>query len=98
MTSTAVNKAEVIDNKCVVHYTDKKGEGSIECDVVLSAAGVTANIENIGLEELGVKTEYGKIIVDEYYRTNIEGCFCNRRCYSRSGISPRGISRSNLLC
>lgn len=75
MTSTAVNKAEVIDNKCVVHYTDKKGEGSIECDVVLSAAGVTANIENIGLEELGVKTEYGKIIVDEYYRTNIEGVY-----------------------
>ncbi|MEA3504093.1 MAG: FAD-dependent oxidoreductase, partial [Bacteroidota bacterium] len=53
----------------------KKGIKEVEADIVLSAVGITANIENIGLEEVGVKTEQGKIIVDEYYNTNIEGVY-----------------------
>lgn len=47
----------------------------IECDVVLSAAGVTANIENIGLETLGVKTDRGLIQVNDYYETNVKGIY-----------------------
>lgn len=53
---------------------DGKAE-TIVCDVVLSAAGVTPNIENIGLEELGIVTERGYIKVDEYYQTNVPGVY-----------------------
>lgn len=72
MTSTAVKKAEIIDGKVKLYFTDKKGDGEIESEVVLSAAGISANIENIGLEEVGITTEKGKILVDKYYRTNID--------------------------
>lgn len=75
MTKTTVNNVEVKDNSCIVNYTDKKGESSIEAEIVLSAVGVVANIENIGLEEVGVNTEKGKVLVDEYYKTNIDGIY-----------------------
>jgi dihydrolipoamide dehydrogenase len=75
MTGTAVKNVDVVDGRCIVNYTDKKGENTIECEVVLSAVGVTANIENLGLEELGIKTKKGKILVDEYYRTNVDGVY-----------------------
>jgi dihydrolipoamide dehydrogenase len=52
-----------------------KGEEKLEADVVLSAAGITSNIENIGLEYSGIITENGKIKVDEYYRTTQEGYY-----------------------
>jgi dihydrolipoamide dehydrogenase len=51
------------------------GLEQIECDVVLSAVGVTSNIENLGLEQCGIKTEKGKVIVDSYYKTNVEGLY-----------------------
>ena len=69
---------ESVDNKgsgCKVFVKTKKGEETIECDVVLSAVGIQANIENIGLEEVGVKIDNGKIIVDDFYRTNIPGVY-----------------------
>jgi dihydrolipoamide dehydrogenase len=59
----------------VVTYKNAKGEHKIECDVVLSAVGVTPNIENIGLEAVGIKTERGIIVTDDYYATNIPGYF-----------------------
>ncbi|MCK9255395.1 MAG: dihydrolipoyl dehydrogenase [Bacteroidales bacterium] len=75
MTGTAVKNVDIVDNKCIVNYTDKKGENSIESEIVLSAVGVTTNLENLGLEELGIKIENGKILVDEFYKTNIEGIY-----------------------
>jgi dihydrolipoamide dehydrogenase len=75
MSGTAVKNVEVNDGKCIVNYTDKKGDAVLECEIVLSAVGVTTNLENLGLEEVGVKTEYSKVIVDEFYRTNIEGIY-----------------------
>ena len=48
---------------------------TILCDVVLSAAGVTPNTENIGLEDAGVATDRGFIKVDEYFRTNVPGVY-----------------------
>jgi dihydrolipoamide dehydrogenase len=47
----------------------------MECDVVLSAAGVQTNLENLGLEEMGIKSDKGKLVVDEYYRTNIPNVY-----------------------
>jgi dihydrolipoamide dehydrogenase len=52
-----------------------KGDVVIECEVVLSAVGIKSNIEDIGLEEVGIVVERDKIKVDEYYRTNVEGYY-----------------------
>ncbi|MEG1634709.1 MAG: dihydrolipoyl dehydrogenase, partial [Rikenellaceae bacterium] len=75
MTGATVTKVDVADGKCTVHITTAKGEQTIQAEKVLSAVGVAANIENIGLEENGIKTERGKIIVDQFYKTNIDGIF-----------------------
>lgn len=75
MTSTSVEKVEVKGDKCYVDVVGRKGEQRIETDLVLSAVGVSANIENIGLEELGVKVERGKIVVDAAYMSSVEGIF-----------------------
>lgn len=76
MTGASVEKVDVIDDKCVVTVKDAKEKiTEITCDIVLSAVGVATNIEGIGLEECGVTTERGKIVVDDYYRTNIEGVY-----------------------
>ena len=61
---------------CHVYVKDKKGkEMQIDAEVVLSAVGVQTNIENLGLEELGVQVERGKVVVDDFYRTNVEGVY-----------------------
>ena len=75
MTNSSVEKVDTSGTGCKVLMKTKKGEETIECDVVLSAVGIAANIENIGLEEVGIKTEKGKIIVDDYYNTNISGYY-----------------------
>ncbi len=73
----AVEKVDTSGKMCKVHIKSKKDgkEEVIECDVVLSAAGVTPNTENIGLELLGIETERGMIKVDEFYRTNVAGIY-----------------------
>ncbi len=75
MTSSSVEKVDTSGKKCKVTIKTKKGEESVEADIVLSAVGITPNIENLGLEDLGVKVEKGKIKVDDYYRTNVEGIY-----------------------
>ena len=73
MTNSSVEKIDTNGTGCKVIIKTKKGEENIECDVVLSAVGIVANIENIGLEEVGIKTEKGKILVDDFYNTNVNG-------------------------
>ena len=73
MTNSSVEKVDTSGSVCKVFIKTKKGEETIECDVVLSAVGIVANIESIGLEEVGIKTEKGKILVDKYYNTNVNG-------------------------
>ncbi len=75
MTNSSVESVDTKGAGCKVKVKTKKGEEIIECDIVLSAVGITANIENIGLEEVGIVTDKGKITVDEYYRTNIPGYY-----------------------
>ena len=75
MTNSSVEKIDTSGKGCKVSVKTKKGEDIIDCDIVLSAVGITANIENIGLEDVGIKTENGKIIVDNFYNTNINGYF-----------------------
>jgi len=75
MTSSSVEKVDTSGKKCKVTIKTKKGEEFVEADIVLSAVGITPNIENIGLEELKIKTDKGKVVVDEFYRTNVEGVY-----------------------
>jgi dihydrolipoamide dehydrogenase len=75
MTNSSVEKVNVSDNGCEVMVKTKKGEEIINTDVVLSAVGITPNIQNIGLEDVGIKTENGRLVVDEYYNTNISGYY-----------------------
>lgn len=75
MTNSSVESVDTSGKGCVVNVKTKKGDEKIECDVVLSAVGITANIENIGLEDVGIVTDKGKIIVNDYYQTNIPGYF-----------------------
>jgi dihydrolipoamide dehydrogenase len=75
MTSSSVEKVDTKGSGCKVLIKTKAGEETIECDVVLSAVGIIANIENIGLEEVGIRTDKGKILVDDYYSTNINGYY-----------------------
>ena len=60
---------------CKATVKTKKGEEIVEAEIVLSAVGVTTNIEGIGLEELGIITEKSKVKVDDFYKTNIEGYY-----------------------
>jgi dihydrolipoamide dehydrogenase len=75
LTSSSVEKVDTSGKQCKVTIKTKKGEEMVEADIVLSAVGITPNIENIGLEEMKVHTENGKVKVDEYYRTNVEGIY-----------------------
>ena len=59
-----------------VNVRNKKGELEVhEAEIVLSAVGIAPNVEDIGLEELGIEMERGKVKVDDYYRTNVEGIY-----------------------
>ena len=80
MTSSEVLGVESIGKEQVVKIKTKKGEETIACDVVLSAAGVVANIENIGLEDVGIVVDHGKVVVDDYYATNIPGYYAIGDC------------------
>ena len=75
LTSTAVKAVRVGENGCEVDVDGKKGATTLTAEVVLSAVGVKSNIEGLGLEDLGVQTEREKIVVDEFYRTNVEGIY-----------------------
>ena len=75
MTSSTVESVDTSGTGCKVNIKTANGHEVIECDVVLSAVGVTTNLEGLGLEEVGVKTDKGKVLVDDFYKTNIDGVF-----------------------
>jgi dihydrolipoamide dehydrogenase len=73
--NSSVEKVDTSGVGCVSTVKTPEGEIKIETDIVLSAAGVVSNIENVGLEDLGIKIEKGKIITDDFYQTNIAGYY-----------------------
>jgi len=77
LANSSVEKIEMTDEGCNVIVKNRKDESvqTITCDIVLSAAGVTPNTEDIGLEVLGIETDNGMIKVDAYYRTNVPGIY-----------------------
>jgi dihydrolipoamide dehydrogenase len=75
MTNASVEKADTSGNGIKATVKTANGEEILEADILLSAAGITTNIENIGLETCNIKTEKGKVIVDPYYKTNVAGVY-----------------------
>jgi dihydrolipoamide dehydrogenase len=75
MTKSTVESVDTSGSGCKVSVKTEKGNVVLEADIVLSAVGVVTNLEGIGLEEVGVKTDKGKVLVDEFYKTNINGVY-----------------------
>lgn len=75
MTNSAVESVDIKGNGCKVLVKTKKGEETIDCDVVLSAVGIKRNIENIGLEEVGIVVDKDIIVTNDFYQTNIPGYY-----------------------
>ena len=75
MTNSSVESVDTSGKTVKAKVKTKKGEETLEADIVLSAVGIKTNIENIGLEELGIKTDRDKIVVNDYYQTNVQGIY-----------------------
>ena len=75
MTNSSVESVDTSGKKVKATVKTKKGEEVLEADVVLSAVGIASNIENIGLEDVGIVTDKGKIMVNDWYQTNIPGYY-----------------------
>jgi dihydrolipoamide dehydrogenase len=97
MTSSEVTSVDTGGNGVKAKVKTKEGEITLEADVVLSAVGVSANIEGIGLEELGVKTEKGRITVDKYYKTNVQGVYAIGDCVPGQALA-HVASKEGIIC
>ncbi len=78
--NSSVEKVDISGSGCKVLVKTPSGEKTFEVEVVLSAAGIVSNIENIGLEETGIKTDKGKITVNEWYETSVPGFYAIGDC------------------
>jgi dihydrolipoamide dehydrogenase len=102
MTSATVERVDTSGSVCKALV--KKQDGStltLDADIVLSAVGVSANIENIGLEQTGIKTEKGRIVVDKYLQTNVPGIFSIGDCTPNQALahkaSKEGINAAEYI-
>lgn len=75
MTNSSVEKIEITASGVKATVKTAKGEETLEAEIVLSAVGIKTNIENIGLEEVGIATDRDKILVNDFYQTNIPGYY-----------------------
>lgn len=75
MTNSSVESVDTMGEGVKAKVKTAKGEVILEADVVLSAVGIQANIENIGLEDVGIKTDKGRVLVNEWYQTNVPGYY-----------------------
>lgn len=75
MTNSSVEKVDTSGNGVKATVKTAKGEEILEADILLSAVGIKSNIENIGLEEVGIATDRDKVLVNKYYQTNVPGYY-----------------------
>lgn len=97
MTNASVEKVDTSGNGCVATVKTAKGEQTIEADVVLSAVGIEANIENLGLEDVGIVTDKGKILVNDFYGTNIPGYYAIGDCVPGAALA-HVASAEGIIC
>ncbi len=97
LTSAEVTKVDTSGAGCKVTVKEASGEKVIEADVVLSAVGVIANIEGIGLEDVGIITDKGKVVVDKFYKTNIPGYYAIGDCTPGQALA-HVASAEGIIC
>jgi dihydrolipoamide dehydrogenase len=97
LTGAEVTSVDKSGKECKVYVKTAKGEQVLECDVVLSAAGVVANLEGIGLEDVGIVTDKGKIQVNDYYQTNIPGYYAIGDCVPGPALA-HVASAEGIIC
>jgi dihydrolipoamide dehydrogenase len=97
MTSSEVTKVDTSGKGVQVSVKTAKGEEIIDADIVLSAVGIKTNIENIGLEDLGIATDRDKILVNEYYQTNLPGYYAIGDVTSGQALA-HVASAEGILC
>ncbi len=97
MTNASVEKVEGGKGGVKATVKTQKGEEILEADIVLSAVGVVANIENIGLEALKINTDKGKIIVDQYGKTNVDGIYAIGDCTPGQALA-HVASKEAVIC
>ncbi len=97
MTSSEVTAVDTSGSGVKATVKTADGEKVLEADMLLSAVGVSANIEGIGLEEMGVKTEKGRIMVDKYYSTNVPGVYAIGDCVPGQALA-HVASKEAIIC
>jgi dihydrolipoamide dehydrogenase len=80
MTSSEVTAVDTTGNGVKAKVKNASGESVLEADILLSAVGIASNIENIGLEETGIKTDRGRVVVDKHGQTNVAGIYAIGDC------------------
>ncbi|OQY94343.1 MAG: dihydrolipoyl dehydrogenase [Sphingobacteriales bacterium UTBCD1] len=97
MTGSEVTSVDTSGNVVKAKVKTPEGEIILEAEILLSAVGVSANIEGIGLEELGIKTGKGKILVDKFYQTNVPGIYAIGDCSPGQALA-HVASKEGIIC
>jgi dihydrolipoamide dehydrogenase len=97
MTSSEVTKVDTSGNGVKATVKTASGEVVLEADVLLSAVGVQANTDGLGLEELGIKTERGLIAVDKFYQTSVPGFYAIGDCVPGQALA-HVASKEAIIC
>jgi dihydrolipoamide dehydrogenase len=97
LTSSEVTSVDTSGNGVKATVKTAAGEVTLEADILLSAIGISANIENIGLETLGIKTDKGKIVVDKFYQTNIPGFYAVGDCVPGQALAHVS-TKEGIIC
>ena len=97
MTNAEVTSVDTSGSGVKASIKTANGEVTLEADIVLSAVGVAANIEGIGLETLGIKTDKGRIVVDKYYRTSVPGVYAIGDCVPGQALA-HVASKEAIVC
>src|SRR5580692_2232617 len=97
LTGSEVTSVDTSGNGVKAKVKTPTGEVTLEADILLSAVGISANLENIGLETLGVATDKGKITVDKFYKTNVAGTYSVGDCM-RDQALVHVSSKEGIIC
>ena len=87
MTNASVESVDTKGDLCKVNIKTKDGNKAIDAEIVLSAVGIQSNLENLGLEDVGIVTDKGKIITDKFYATNVPGYYAIGDCVGGQALA-----------
>jgi len=97
MTGSEVTSVDISGTGVKAKVKSPNGETTLEAEILLSAIGISANIEGIGLEELGIKTDKGKILVDKFGQTNVPGIYAIGDCSPGQALA-HVASKEGIIC